>query len=75
MPTYYGEAKCPVCGIVFKKLSTVQIFCSQKCGKKSRYIGDCKCNDGVQCFDQQCDGCGWNPTVIAERMRKLGVVV
>lgn len=36
------------------------------------HIPDCKYNNGVGCENQiKCHRCGWNPTVYAERVKKI----
>ena len=63
----------------------VHRFCSKSCGGKatmrrlhperkseSNYKPHvCRYNEGVYCNRTACDGCGWNPMVAEDRMKKI----
>ena len=71
------EFTCVICGAkgIDRSATQRKKYCSTECANKARYCkrGNeaetiCKFNDGVQCVDQQCERCGWNPAV--EQRRK-----
>lgn len=74
----HKEFTCIVCGkrAIDKGTRQNAKFCSEKCRNRHRYMSNggkkaqpsCEYNKGVSCSKQECDRCGWNPSV--ERMRK-----
>ena len=71
-----SKGKCLYCKQVFEKKSAAHMFCSPLCGERHRKGVDTKCsyNDGVQCAKkEQCQMCGWNPSIWEQRKVRLGV--
>ena len=80
MKKHYREFICCVCGGVGidRGLRQDAKFCGSKCrnyahARKHEFLNDhpCKYNYGVSCFDQKCEGCGWNPDVQKARKEKI----
>lgn len=75
------EFNCVVCGkLAIDKGSSVEAkYCSDECRNKGRYLRSikprvvvvCKYNEGVDCLNEKCDKCGWNPEVEKRRKETL----
>ena len=72
-----GKAKtyiCEQCGKKFRSQIEGARFCCKACARRWRYGKSrekpCQYNRYVFCKDESCAGCGWNPQVAEERMRK-----
>ena len=73
---------CKYCGAPFQQLRGDHLYCGQDCRIRARNEKAwveisperlCCYNSGVECQpkDRECQTCGWNPDVAAERMRRI----
>lgn len=69
---------CPVCRRAFAQVKANQQVCSKQCWyiRKRDHLpivhtDNCRYNEGVQCTEHNCEGCGWYPPVAMARARKI----
>lgn len=72
------ECFCKVCGKFFES-EKEKDFCSNRCyrtawqiqsraEKRGEIAGECFLNEGVECYQRNCNTCGWNPKVQHKRL-------